>query len=117
MPLLQIENLTLRLGSGAERPILDDVSLHVAAGEMVGLVGESGSGKSVTARIVLGLRPDNSEVEGSVRVGDCDVLTAPADRLLALRQSEASMIFQDPRAGINPVRRVGDFLTESLRRN
>ena len=115
--LLEIENLSLHLPGRAERPILDDVTLAVAAGEMVGLVGESGSGKSVTARTVLGLWPDHSEVEGVVRVGDCDVLDATRDRLLELRRSEVSMIFQDPRAGINPIRRVGDFLTESLRRN
>ncbi len=61
--------------------------------------------------------PDRSEVEGAVRVGACEVLNASREDLLALRRSEVSMIFQDPRAGINPMRRVGDFLTESLRLN
>jgi oligopeptide/dipeptide ABC transporter ATP-binding protein len=115
--LLEIQDLSLRLPGRAERPILDEVSLSVAAGEMVGLVGESGSGKSVTARMVLGLRPERSEVEGSVHVGDCEVLTAGRDQLLELRRTDVSMIFQDPRAGINPIRRIGDFLTESLRLN
>ncbi len=115
--LLEIQDLSLHLPGRAERPILDHVSLSVAAGEMVGLVGESGSGKSVTARIALGLWPEYSAVEGSVRLGDCEVLEASRARLLELRRSEVSMIFQDPRAGINPIRRVGDFLTESLRLN
>ena len=115
--LLQIRDLSLRLPGRAERPILDQVSLDVAAGEMVGLVGESGSGKSVTARMVLGLSPDGSEVDGSVRVNDLEVLAAARDRLLEMRRTDVSMIFQDPRAGINPIRRVGDFLTESLRLN
>ena len=85
---------------------------------MVGLVGESGSGKSVTARTVLGLWPDRSEVEGSrARRATARSSTASRERLLELRRSEVSMIFQDPRAGINPIRRVGDFLTESLRLN
>ena len=55
---------------------------------MVGLVGESGSGKSVTARTVLGLWPERSEVDGSVRVGGREVLGASRDRLLELRRSE-----------------------------
>jgi oligopeptide/dipeptide ABC transporter ATP-binding protein len=117
MALLEIQDLSLRLPGRANRPILDEVSLQVGASEMVGLVGESGSGKSVTARMIIGLRPEGSEVEGSVHVGDCDVLAASRERLLALRRSDVSMIFQDPRAGINPIRRVGDFLTESLRHN
>lgn len=117
MPLLEIEELSLRLPGRAVRPLVDALSLTVGAGEMVGLVGESGSGKSVTARTVLGLWPDGAEVEGAVRVGDCDVLTAARERLSALRRSEAAMIFQDPRSGINPMRRIGDFLTESLRLN
>ena len=116
-PLLEVRDLSLRLPARAERPILDGVSLHVDPGEMVGLVGESGSGKSVTARMVLGLVPDGSQVEGSVRVGDREVVGASRAEILQLRRSEVSMIFQDPRAGINPIRRVGDFLTESLRLN
>jgi ABC-type dipeptide/oligopeptide/nickel transport system ATPase component len=117
MALLEIRDLWLRLPGRAERPILDEVSLQVGASEMVGLVGESGSGKSVTARMIIGLQPEGSEAEGSVHVGDCEVLTASPDRLLGLRRSDVAMIFQDPRAGINPIRRVGDFLTESLRLN
>jgi peptide/nickel transport system ATP-binding protein len=117
MAFLEIDRVSLTLPGRAERPLLDDVSLQVAAGEMVGLVGESGSGKSVTARSVLGLWPDGAQVEGAVRVGGRDVLAVSTEEMLALRRSEVSMIFQDPRSGINPIRRVGDFLTESLRLN
>ncbi|MFI6597599.1 ABC transporter ATP-binding protein [Nonomuraea sp. NPDC050536] len=116
MALLEIENLSVRLaGPDAARPILDEVSLHVAQGEAVGLVGESGSGKSVTCRAVLGLLPGGAETSGSVRVGGEDVLAMPAERIRALRRTRAAMIFQDPRASINAVRRIGDFVTEGLR--
>ncbi|MER5637941.1 ABC transporter ATP-binding protein [Kitasatospora sp. NPDC002227] len=112
--LLDIEELRVEL-PGAARPVLDGVSLRVAAGEVVGLVGESGSGKSVTARSALGLLPPGARQRGRVLVDGQDVLTADRAALRGLRSGAVSMIFQDPRAGINPVRRIGDFLTEPLR--
>ncbi|WP_433360550.1 ABC transporter ATP-binding protein [Streptosporangium sp. CA-115845] len=114
--LLEIENLNVRLAAGkAARPILDGVSLHVERGEAVGLVGESGSGKSVTCRSVLGLFPEGARAAGSLRVDGEDVLTMSPTRLRELRRRDASMIFQDPRASINPLRRIGDFVTEGIR--
>ena len=115
--LLEIESLSLRMPWLAKRPLLDGVSLGVDAGEVVGLVGESGSGKSLTARAVLRLLPQNADVDGRITVGDTEVLEASTDEVRALRRSTVSMVFQDPRAGINPIRRIGDFLTESLRLN
>jgi oligopeptide/dipeptide ABC transporter ATP-binding protein len=115
--LLEIEDLSLRMPWLAKRPLLDGVSIGVAAGEVVGLVGESGSGKSLTARAVLRLLPRDAAVDGRIQVGDTEVLTASKDAVRDLRRSTVSMVFQDPRAGINPIRRIGDFLTESLRLN
>ena len=110
--LLNVAELSLRVpGRGA---LLNGVSLSVAAGESVALVGESGSGKSLTTRAALGLFPDRASLSGSVRVGDIDTVTASEAQLRTIRRTRASMIFQDPRAGINPVRTLGDFLTETL---
>ncbi|MFJ6806642.1 hypothetical protein ACIQRK_11470 [Streptomyces anulatus] len=53
-------------------------------------------------------------VEGKVAVGGDDVLAMNAERVTALRTGTAAMIFQDPRAAINPLRRIGDFLTEGV---
>ena len=110
--LLTVDALSLRVpGRGA---LLNEVSLSVAAGESVALVGESGSGKSLTTRAALGLFPEHASLTGSVRVGDLDTVTATEAELRTIRRTRASMIFQDPRAGINPVRTLGDFLTETL---
>ncbi|GAA1616455.1 dipeptide ABC transporter ATP-binding protein [Leucobacter chromiireducens] len=113
MTLLNITNLTLDLPNGTR--LLDGISLRVEAGETVGLVGESGSGKSLTARSVLGLLPGGASMGGSVVCEGHDVLTAGRAELLRVRRSSAAMIFQDPRAGINPMRTIGDHMTESLR--
>ncbi|MEU7119315.1 ABC transporter ATP-binding protein [Streptomyces zaomyceticus] len=115
-PVLEIEDLGVRLPDArAARPVLDGVSLTVCPGETVGLVGESGSGKSVACRSVLGLLPPGARTTGRVLVSGRDVLTLRAKELAALRAREVAMVFQDPRASVNPLRRVGDFLTEGLR--
>ncbi|MFJ8014991.1 ABC transporter ATP-binding protein [Streptomyces sp. NPDC096339] len=115
-PVLEIDGLGIRLPDDrAARPVLDGVSLTVRPGETVGLVGESGSGKSVACRSVLGLLPPGARTSGQVRVSGRDVLTMPPKELTTLRAREVAMVFQDPRASVNPLRRVGDFLTEGLR--
>ncbi|THA82587.1 ABC transporter ATP-binding protein [Streptomyces sp. A0592] len=110
---LDIQGLRVTL-PGTARPVLDGVDLSVGAGETVALVGESGSGKSLTSRSALRLLPPGAVVEGAVRVAGEDVLTMDADRLRAVRAGSAAMVFQDPRAAVNPLRRIGDFLTESV---
>jgi oligopeptide/dipeptide ABC transporter ATP-binding protein len=115
--LLDVANLTVRLPVGGDlRPVLRDVSLSLRAGESLGLVGESGSGKSMTARAIDRLLPEGAEVSGTVRFGGSDVATLSGGALRRYRQ-QVAMVFQDPRAHVNPVRRVGDFLTEALRSN
>ncbi|MFE2866329.1 ABC transporter ATP-binding protein [Embleya sp. NPDC059259] len=113
---LDIRGLRMRLPRTA-RPVLDGVDLTVGPGETVALVGESGSGKTLTSRTVLRLLPGGATTEGTVHVAGDDVLTMNARELRRLRTRTAAMIFQDPRAAINPLRRIDDFLTESVRLN
>ena len=115
--LLSVDGLNVRLPVGGRpRPVLRDVSLVLAAGESLGLVGESGSGKSMTARAIDRLLPAGAEVTGTITFDGADVTSLSGAALRRYRQ-QVAMVFQDPRAHINAVRRIGDFLTEALRTN
>ena len=116
-PLLEVEGLTVLLKvEGERRAVLRDVTFTVRPGEAVGLVGESGSGKSMTARAVDRLLPRGAAVSGNIRFDGSDVGALSGSALRRYR-SQVAMIFQDPRAHVNPVRRIGDFMTEALRAN
>lgn len=88
--------------------VVDRVSLHIEAGETLGLVGESGSGKTTVARMILGLVTPTS---GTVRVAGVDVARASAAELKALRR-QMQPVFQDPYGALNPRMRVLDILAE-----
>lgn len=114
-PLLNVRDLTVRLQMDAGlREVITGTSLEIAEGEALGLVGESGSGKSMTARAIARLLPAGNECDGTVTFDATDVLALSGSDLRRHR-AQVAVVFQDPRAHINPVRRIGDFMTESLR--
>ncbi|MEV7794514.1 ABC transporter ATP-binding protein [Streptomyces sp. NPDC087512] len=116
--LLEVDGLTVRLPVAGElRTVLRDVSFSLARGSTLGLVGESGSGKSMTVRTIARLLPGGAEVRGEVRFDGADVFDLRTDALRSYRAKDVAMIFQDARAHTNPVRTVGDFLTEAMRTN
>jgi peptide/nickel transport system ATP-binding protein len=93
---------------------LRGIDLDVAPGEALGLVGESGCGKSVTWLAALGLLPAKAAITGSVRLGETELLGAPAATLERIRGGRVAMIFQDPASSLNPVHRVGAQIVEAL---
>ncbi len=115
--LLTAQDLTVTLPGrrGAPPiPIVRDVQLRLSEGESLGLVGESGSGKSMTTRAILRLLPHGARTTGKLCYENDDVLAMDRQRLSRYRGREIGMMFQDPRAHINPLRTIGQFLTESL---
>src|SRR6516225_7096981 len=112
---LEIEGLCLSIG---KRDVVHDVDLHVEPGACFGLVGESGSGKSLTALASLGLLPRAARVTaGRILLGGDETVTPGRDRTAKVRGSGIAMIFQSPRAALNPVLRVGHQVQRVLLRN
>ena len=96
-------------------PASRGVDLDVMPNEAFGLVGESGCGKSVTLLAALGLLPASATIQGSVRLGDQELIGAPQADLDRIRGGRVAMIFQDPSSALNPVHRVGKQVMEVLR--
>jgi len=118
MPLLEIRNLQLDFGRGANAlRAIDGASLVVEAGETLCLVGESGSGKSVTALSIARLVPSPPAhyVGGKILLEGRDVLKMSPAELRNIRGGVVSYVFQDPAASLNPVFRVGNQIKESLK--
>lgn len=115
-PVLDIQGLTTSLLiGGALQPIVREMSLTIQAGEVVGLVGESGSGKSVTARSIIGLLPPGARSTGQVHFLGNNTLSMSRRELRKVRSDQIGMIFQDPRAHIDPLWTIEDYIGEGLR--
>ncbi|MGX1268395.1 ABC transporter ATP-binding protein [Streptomyces phaeoluteigriseus] len=114
-PLLEINALGIDLPLDGElRTVVHRADVSIAEGAAVALVGESGSGKSLTARSVVGLLPRGTRLRGDITFAGESVPRMKPARLRTFRATEVAMVFQDPRAHINPARGIGDFLVEGL---
>jgi peptide/nickel transport system ATP-binding protein len=111
---LRVDDLQVAyLVRGIPREVLRGVSFAVAPGEAYGLVGESGCGKSTTAYAALRYLPSNGRITGGhVLVGGADVTAMNDDALRRYRARDASMVYQDPGAALNPVLRIGPQIIE-----
>jgi len=110
-PLLCVERVSLSIGATA---ILDEVSVELCAGEVLGLVGASGAGKSMLALAVMQLLPRRSRLTGAVRLGGA-LLSGRSDAdLCRVRGREIGMIFQEPMTALNPLMTVGNQVAETI---
>ncbi len=115
-PLLAVDDLhtAFRTARGTVRAV-DGVSFEVYEGKTLGIVGESGSGKTVLSRSIMGLLPPRDVVRsGTVHFAGHELTAMDNDQLREVWGAELSMIFQDPMTALNPVKRIGVQIAESL---
>jgi peptide/nickel transport system ATP-binding protein len=115
---LEVESLRVELdGAGNGKPvdIVDEISFHVDAGEVLGLVGESGSGKTTVGLAVLGHTRRGARITGGdIRIEGRSILELGKAERQALRGELVSYVPQDPASALNPALRVGTQLMETL---
>ncbi|TMF37515.1 MAG: ABC transporter ATP-binding protein [Chloroflexi bacterium] len=114
--LLQVEDLHTQFytSRGVVRAV-DGVTLHVDAGETVGVVGESGCGKTMTALSILRLVPDPGRItSGRILFAGKNVTKMTDDEIRDFRGNDVAMIFQDPMTSLNPVTKIGSQIEEAM---
>ncbi|MBB4145126.1 ABC transporter ATP-binding protein [Rhizobium rhizoryzae] len=113
--VLDVENLRIRY-AGAETEAVRGVSFTLGR-ERLGIVGESGSGKSTVGRALLRLLPGATITADRLRFEELDLLQLSEKEMLKVRGRRMSMILQDPKFSLNPIRRVGDQVAETYLRH
>jgi peptide/nickel transport system ATP-binding protein len=116
-PLLAVDDLRVSFATPqGELQAVQGVSLTLERGKTLGIVGESGSGKTVLSRSIMGLLPPQGATQtGSVRYQGQEILNAPAKELRRIWGTQIAMVFQDPMTSLNPVQRIGNQITETLK--
>jgi len=117
-PLLTVEDLRVSFAASSGMVVANDaVSLHVAAGETLGIVGESGSGKSVLCRAIMRLLPSPPATITATRLAfrGRDLLALDEQALCAMRGRDIAMVFQNPMTSLDPVQTIVSQVAEPLR--
>lgn len=118
-PVLSVRDLSVAFPrhGAPSTTVVDGVSLTLHPGQVMVVLGESGSGKTVLSRSISGMAAADALLSGRVDFGGDNVLTMPRPRLRRLLGSRIATVFQDPTSSLDPMRRVGGQLGETLRRH
>ena len=113
--LLEINNLSISFGnSNNQKRVLNNVSFHLNKNEILGIVGESGSGKSLTSMAIMGLLPNNCEIDGEIIYNSNNLLEIKESQFQKLRGASIAMVFQEPMSALNPSMRCGNQVAEVI---
>lgn len=113
--VIKVEGLSVSFATPrGDLKAVRDVSIELQEGESLGVVGESGSGKTVLSRAIMGLLPSTATRTGTITFQEKVISDLPKEEVRDLWGTGMAMVFQDPMTALNPVRRIGDQLTESL---
>jgi oligopeptide/dipeptide ABC transporter ATP-binding protein len=119
-PLLEVNNLTTLYGTpdgNAKLKAVDNVSFKLESGHLLAVVGESGSGKTALCRSVMRLFPTAQvRLEGKVLLNGSDILSFDSTELRQVWGLKMAIVFQDPMTSLNPLMRIGNQVSEGLRR-
>ena len=117
-PVVSVRDLRVYYGT-ARGPVraVDGVSLEIAAGEVVGLVGESGCGKSTLGRGILGLLPEGAVSGGVVAYDGMNLVGMTDKELRRFRGPDLGLIFQEPMTRLNPLMRIEEHFTETIKQH
>ncbi len=110
-PVLQYDQVHVQYANGTHA--VRGVSFSLYPGECLALVGESGCGKTTMARAALGLLPPSAQIEGSIRLGDTEIVGASAETIRRLRGLVAGLVAQNPFEACNPLDPVADHVAEA----
>jgi len=115
-PLLEVRGLRVEFPTRrGTLTAIDDVSLSIAPGEVLGVVGESGAGKSITGAAIIGLlEPPGRIAAGEVKLAELRIDNLPPEEMRKVRGREIGAIFQDPLTSLNPLYTVGQQLVETI---
>ncbi|MCP4020582.1 MAG: ABC transporter ATP-binding protein [Desulfobacteraceae bacterium] len=115
MTLLQVKDLSVTLITAqGPQEVISNINFSMDAGDKLGIVGESGCGKSISALAMMSLLPPDSQTSGKIILEDQDILSLNSTQICSIRGNRIGMIFQEPMTALNPVKKIGAQVSESI---